>query len=513
MGVSHPGRGASSTYFEVTLSALEDIPAGMEIFINYGENWNNDEEEDEKEGVITKSDHAKIDQTIDKMIDFFEKHDAELDPESKQEIYHFLIQDVLAAAAGPKKGKNIAKLFPESPNALKQVKAQGGAMSLTSPNTVRTLPWLTKHGRCIDNLRPGPSNIPYAGRGAFATRQLPAGSKIAPIPLIQIPNGEILNMYPLESKVDEEKEEYFSRVPDSEPTGSQLLLNYCLGHPESKMLFLPAGSVTSFINHSPEPNAKLIWSDHPNNHKHWFDVDPRTLIDEGNQHLGLIMEVVALKEIMEGEEVTIDYGSEWAAAWQEHLNKWEAATNDGTITTTWPTRALDYNNLFRDKPFPINEAEYPENIMPKCFLLVKKPTDESPVHESGEKIRIWTETSKTMTSENVFDCDLVEVYEVTTPEGANSWNYTIKWTGKFETTIVKKVPHKAIFFVDKPGTSDQHVGHAFRHYIGIPNDIFPQGPWRNLNSDDGDDNDDEESDDDDDEEEESDDDDEQEQEE
>lgn len=513
-GASHPGRGGSSTFFEVALSAQDKIPAGMEIFINYGVNWEADnEDDDDKNAEIEKEDYDKIDQMIDKMLEFFEKHEAELDPHSKQEIYKFLIQDVLMASAGTKKGKNIAKFLPESPDGLKGLKEKGGALHLVRPETVRSLPWLAKHGRCSDNIRPGPSNIPHAGRGALATRALAAGTIIAPLPLIQIANGEILNMYPLEVRKDEEDDEYFIRKRDAESNGKQLLLNYCLGHPESKMLFFPTGSATNFINHSPEPNAKLVWSDHPNNHKHWFDLKPKTLIEEGNQHLGLLMEVVALKDIAEGEEVTIDYGPEWAAAWAEHVAKWEASVKEGTIGTVWPTRALDYNNQFISKSFPLADETFPENLMMKCFLMVKKPTDEPPINEAGEKIRHWTKAPKTFLSENLFDCTLTDREEVTPLDGdadgaATSWNYTVKWSGKTEVTWVKHVPHKAIVFVDKPGTSDQHIGQAFRHYIAIPDEIFPQGPWRNINndeeedvveSDDDDDDDGENEDDDDDE--------------
>lgn len=480
MGVSHPGRGASSSFFDVTLSALSNIPAGMEIFVNYGENWN---EEEENENDITKEDHPKIDQTIDKMIDFFDKYHQELDDESRQEIYRFLIDDVLTAAAGAAKGKKIAKLMPESPEGLKALKAMGGAAKLTSPQALRTLPWLAEHGRCMDNLRPGPSTIPNAGRGALATRNLPAGSKVAPMPLIHIPNGEIFDMFELETRVDEgEEEEYLARVPHTKPTGAQLMLNYCLGHPDSKMLFFPAGSMTGFINHSPTPNAKLIWSDHPNNHKHWFDLNPMALLKEGSQHLGLMMEVVAIADIKEGDEVTIDYGPEWAAAWKEHVEKWEASTKEGKIASTWPVRALEYNNQFVDKPIPVNKDNYPENLMIKCFLLVAKPTDEPAVNESGEKIRIWTDTARTMRSENLFDCELIDVQEITTPEGTTSWEYTAKWNGKGSVSIVKKIPQKAVVFVDKPGTSDQHIDYAFRHYIGIPDELFPQGRWRNRNT-------------------------------
>lgn len=484
-GVAHPGRGASSSYFEATLTARDSIPPGMEIFINYGDNWDPDDGENDKNDKITADDHPRIDETIDKMIDFFEKHEAELDPQSKQEIYQFLIQDVLYAAAGTKKGKVIAALLPESPDGLKEVMENGGSLNLSYPESLRSLQWLAQHGKCMDNIRPGPSTIPHAGRGAFATRPMKAGAMVSPLPLVQIANSEIMNMHPLVSKMDEEDEQYFVRKSDSAQTGTQLLLNYCLGHPESKMLFLPSGAAASFINHSPEPNAKLVWSDHPSNHLHWFDLKPMLLQSEGNEHLGLVMEAVALKDIEEGEEVTIDYGPEWAAAWKEHLAKWEAETKTGS---EWPIRALDYNNMFADKAVPINAEEYPENLMLKCFLFVKKPIDEPPVNENGEKVRLWTESFRTMQSENIFDCELTDVEEITTREGALSWNYTVKWSGKDEITWVKQVPQKALIFVDKPLTSDQHLPNSFRHYIGIPDEIFPTGPWRNINETDDEEN-------------------------
>jgi hypothetical protein len=43
-----------------------------------------------------------------------------------------------------------------------------------------------------------------------------------------------------------------------------------------------------------------------------------------------------------------------------------------------------------------------------------------------------------------------------------------------------KVPRNAIGFFDKPGRTDMHLPNAFRHVIGIPNDIFPEN-WKNAN--------------------------------
>lgn len=476
-GVAHPGRGAYSNFFNVGMKSTQKIPAGMEIFVNYGDNWGGDDDEEDEKSEILRGDHAKIDETIDKMIEFFDKHSADLDEESKQEIYQFLIKDVMAAAAGTKKGAKIAAMLPESPDDLKLVKEEGGSLKLLSPTAVRSLDWLAQHGRCMDNIKPGPSTIPHAGRGALANRDIPTGGLVAPVPLVQIVNEDILDMYDVKRATDENDEDYFVRNGD-EPVGTQLLLNYCYGHPESSMLFFPSGAISSFINHSKEPNAKLVWSDHPNHHKHWFDMEPESLMTEGNRHLGLLMEIVAIKEIKEGEEVFMDYGDDWVEAWEEHVKDWEAAVKKGDLPSPWPTRALDLNQEHITKPFE-NEAEYPDNVMLKCFLMVKKPENEPPINDKGEKIRHWTESKTTMNSENVFDCTVIDREE--TIEGQL---YTIRWTHNTETTIVKKVPHKAIVFMDKPGTSDSFIAQSFRHSIQIPDDVYPQGPWRNVIEDD-----------------------------
>jgi hypothetical protein len=48
-----------------------------------------------------------------------------------------------------------------------------------------------------------------------------------------------------------------------------------------------------------------------------------------------------------------------------------------------------------------------------------------------------------------------------------------------------ELPREAIRFVDRPYTSDIHLPNAFRHPIGIPDELFPDA-WKNLlNKEDG----------------------------
>ena len=45
--------------------------------------------------------------------------------------------------------------------------------------------------------------------------------------------------------------------------------------------------------------------------------------------------------------------------------------------------------------------------------------------------------------------------------------------------FVDDVPREAIYFMNKPYTSDQHIESAFRHTIHIPDDMFPT-KWMDL---------------------------------
>ena len=492
--VAHPGRGAYSQFYETGLSATTDIAAGTEIFPSYGENWDGDGDDDDTDETISQDDYTKIHQTAEKMMIFFETH-ADLEEENKMDIYNFLVTDVMAAAAGPKKGSKITNLFPPTPETLAELLKKGGAL-FGAEKVVRTTEWLQQFGRCMDNIRPGPSTIPHAGRGAFAHRDIPQGGLVAPVPLIQIPQEQVLDMHKIvTTQSDDDGEPMFVRADDETVIGQQLLLNYCYGHPESTLMFVPGGAVAAFINHSQEKtNAKMVWSKHPNHHKHWFQLEPDRLVEEGNQYLGLLMEIVATKPILEGDEIFIDYGDEWQEAWDKHEWDWHKNIKKGIISKEWPLRALDLNQQHKNTSFATLDEQqqttrqsYPDNVMQKCFLMVKKPQDEPAVNKQGQKVRVWAEAEndnqRVMDSENLFDCTILERQEIENG-GSSSWNYTALWKGDAGGTLVKHVPHRAIVFADKPGTGDQHTLNAFRHYIQIPDDVFPQGPWRNSGDDD-----------------------------
>ena len=89
--------------------------------------------------------------------------------------------------------------------------------------------------------------------------------------------------------------------------GHQIFLNYCYGHPESSLLLFPYSPAINYVNHHyTKYNAELRWSNHASHKTEWLKMAPRELavLD----HTGLLMDMVAIRDIEVGEEVYLNYG-------------------------------------------------------------------------------------------------------------------------------------------------------------------------------------------------------------
>jgi len=130
----------------------------------------------------------------------------------------------------------------------------------------------------------------------------------------------------------------------------QLLENYLFGHPDSSLRWLATMPLLHSVNHAPHdqiktnpPNAKIQW-----HHDEYTDAQaagkPLTrrqqfhhaeLLKLGSlevvlKHgMGLMIDLVALRDIGENEEILIDYGKAWDDAWKKHTEVWQA-TIDST---------------------------------------------------------------------------------------------------------------------------------------------------------------------------------------
>ena len=209
-GRSHPNRGAISPWNRVTLRTTKPISAGSEIVVHYDDpllagqssssSADDDNENDADEHAVTSEDYRKIDETIQQMLQFFDKHAANLDDGARDQIYRFLVQDFMEAAVGPIKARRVAELFPPGPQELVHVPLAGGIKNYsndTSRVQLRRVEWLQSSGYCYDHLIPAPSTVPDAGLGGFATRRISKGSVVVPVPLVHIADEKALDLYDL----------------------------------------------------------------------------------------------------------------------------------------------------------------------------------------------------------------------------------------------------------------------------------------------------------------------------
>jgi hypothetical protein len=357
-----------------------------------------------------------------------------------------------------------------------QQKYNGSLFQLRRSQATRNQSWLEQHGVCVDHLREGPSKLPHAGRGAFSTRFLPNGTIVAPLPMIHITNDRYFNMYALTT---DDKGRKVIELP-KRVVGKQLLLNYCYGHPNSTMLLCPYGSDVNLVNHNQTlANVRLQWADPAKSNLNvsllkqsveYINAMPRRAV--------LSMELVAMRDIAEGEEIFLDYGDAWEAAWQQHLQSWQP-----------PVYSLAAAHLNMDKTHRIRtvfeqiQHPYPPNVELKCDQTFQE-------QNRLEWEPLWKEPNSSYTldlyrrwnSDMLASCDVLR------------WRYDGRrylYTALFNRSYVGgvqetydrmiDVPREAFVFVNRPYTSYMFASNAFRHAIMILDELFPE-TWKNRNS-------------------------------
>lgn len=366
-------------------------------------------------------------------------------------------------------------------------------LATTTGSTTRTPDWVRTNGVCLENLVPGKTKTPHAGRGAIAQFALKKGDIVVPVPSLQITNKDVLKMSSDHSDLETRDR-------------TQLLLNYCLGHHESSLLLCPQTNVI-LVNHcsasNPEncgsgPNAKLQWS------SGWDDVSSQWLqltIEEvaERSHPGISMEVVALRDIQPGEEVFIDYGDNWDAAWKAHVASWKPPQRaPGSITSVSQANAnlketlrrVAVHNTRLDYDFP--------DVFTGCVYLIsesdedekwKKPVDWEGLDDAdilekyGEDAARFSGIDPGMQNDGLhWPCSIIREEKLGQTYTVRLWYMDMHppqpWLDNGLPRLLTNFPRENIQFFHKNYHSDQHLEGAFRHHIGIPDDIMPSH-WKN----------------------------------
>jgi len=332
----------------------------------------------------------------------------------------------------------------------------------------RSLEWLAKNGICLDNFAVASSTLAGVGRGAFTKRFVKKGQVIGATPVVHFDRSQLEIV-----EQSTERDEYIPGMHQhgiqytEKVEGQQLLLNYAYGHPDSNILLLPYAPGVSFINHSREnTNAVIRWSDWAYE-DNWLELDPNLLLENPSWH-ELMFEIVALRDILPGEEVFIDYGDEWIAAWDNHVNEWEPDQDKDYVS------AADFRRL-NSEPIRTVEAQesepYPENLRTACYFM---PTEE--FNEDAEIIE-W--------DYDMFNClRPCDIQERHVDDGRLYYTAVVYPMGiavepahcgriPEEGVTVTYIPINGVEIVDQPYSTDAHLESAFRHEIGVPDELFP----------------------------------------
>lgn len=446
----NPSFGSMTPYHNGRTVATTDIFVGSELFNYYGDHWF--ESRYNEFGLIPLATDYKRAESLLKDLLVLEQR-LNLTEDATKDLHSILTNSAWES--------RVLNALPRDYMKDKTV-IETSIQSLYQVNDNRSLDELKATGRCLDNIQPKESTLPYAGRGAFATRDLPKGSIVTGSPLVHVPSDKLAYMY--ESYYDYDQG---ADVRDIDSfAGFQMWYNYCMGHRNSSVLLCPYGSGVSYINHNQMlANIKLQWAPHGivSHNETWLTKLPAEMKKDWTTHLG--MDYVATRDIKEGEELFLDYGDEWEQAWQDYVENWEPLDEGYTSAAQWNWEHgedLLLTQTQQEWAYPL-----PFNLMLRCH-----PTVYSEEFQDTDKL--WPSWKKG------HPC---QVYARTeTEEG--EFTYTVHlYHEEYDEAVTRhEVKRDLIAMIDGPYTTDWHRRDAFRHYIGIPDEMFPDA-WRNRESD------------------------------
>jgi SET domain len=337
----------------------------------------------------------------------------------------------------------------------------------------RKLDWLQEFGTCGDHIVGRPSTLPQAGMGAFATRTLPIGTIVADTPMIHITKRSRLEMFDLQQGPGGKWEPI-----DGNVTRHQLLLNYCYGHGESTMLLCPYGPMVNYVNHNQtQANVRLQWGKSSRGN-HFPDLLNKSLdsIARSGYAAKLAMELVATREIQEGEEIFLDYGHEWETAWRLQTSSWSPSADAFAYVSAVQLHA-DRSSRLRTVFEEILDKRLPDNVEMLCDTTCQTDLDEIHRHYRADTLDGYLREKRSAW----WPCNVLR-YRLDEHKNGH-YLYTVHLFQNDTGTpsngvLVEDVPRAIFQFVDNPYTSDTYLPTAFRHDIRIPDEIFPLS-WRN----------------------------------
>jgi hypothetical protein len=459
---------AVSDFFNVQLKSTTAIHAGSEIFPYFGEVWLQSKEDianDDPEIMLNKH-FEKAEEVMKQYAALLEKHNDFFIEDRAQEYWDLIRNSVIS-------DNKVRKLLPASHQKISELLGKSLIPS-QFPNTARSIDYLKSHGTCMDNLVQGAkSTIPGAGRGAFAKRSITKGEIVATAPLVRMYKHQML-IFPIDELTKERL---------NEPPEIQLVMNYVLGHPKSPFVFYPYGTGVNLINHATHdhftPNVKFVWSEKDYHNSKYLDMDVETIEEARVSPFVHVMDLVATKDIVAGEEILLDYGKsfdqdlrQFTDAYQEKIPEFSLEKESAAVLNA-------KNEPFRTVQDQVS-SPYPDDVAILCSYDQEavRPIDSRRLELlKGVDPKIDGADAIILSYVEGLNTEEVrcEVLHITNVDGGQvEPRYIVRIHSTVDHVYIVDVPHKALLFVDLPYSSPALGSGSFRHYIEIPDNVFPE---------------------------------------
>jgi hypothetical protein len=199
-------------------------------------------------------------------------------------------------------------------------------------------------------------------------------------------------------------------------------------------------------------------------------------------HAGLVMEYVAIRDILPNDEILLNYGANWEEEWNSHVRKWPSAKKGKNYIGPWKFNNLmmPVSTLVEQKTHP-----YPENLSTFCYVSDVNEEQLAMKSEYGDRTYDWTFANDLFVrTTRAYPCDILErhgrdvdTYQSVHPE-YETYTAQVYVTDDTE-WILRNMPRRAIEFFDNAYESDMFLRMAFRHEIGLPDHMIPEA-WKDL---------------------------------
>ena len=246
--------------------------------------------------------------------------------------------------------------------------------------------------------------------------------------------------------------------------------NYCFGHHEMDVRLCPLTQATLINHNGAKPNAKLRWGrtsksrpdiDRNNN---LLLLDAEQLLNYANSDddrvlSPLTLEVVATRDIAEGEEIFLDYGTDWEEAYNMHVASWKSALMPNRQKETPATRfecclepaVISAEPVVDEESYHARNWHQPKNWEPEFYKIM----------QHNNEIR-W------------YPCKVLK------QNGDGTIKVVAYTKGEAQASVIRKfsdLPRSALRRSVPPYSSSQHTLNAFRHFVPLPDTLVPPR-WR-----------------------------------